>query len=161
MPAFRSDWHIVMELKFVLKLDLTTVSQTYWVRFYVLLTVHLGSVHVNNQLNAQFFLKYIYSNSLHVSSTPVFIIRRINCINHLNAELNPICHLLSLLGAHLIFHVSRIRVNTTSGICNLCRWPSSVQVWRLDGHLHRVTYTRYRIRTIDSPDDEYRGARNM
>jgi len=28
----------------------------------------------------------------------------------LKAELNPICHLLTLLGAHLIFHVSRIRV---------------------------------------------------
>jgi hypothetical protein len=31
-------------------------------------------------------------------------------INPLNAELNPICHLLALLGAHRIFHVSRIRV---------------------------------------------------
>ena len=31
-------------------------------------------------------------------------------INPLNAELNPICHLLSLLGAHHILHVSRIRV---------------------------------------------------
>jgi len=28
----------------------------------------------------------------------------------LNAELNPICHLLAVLGAHHIFHVSRIRV---------------------------------------------------
>jgi len=31
----------------------------------------------------------------------------------------------------------------------------------LDGHLHRMTYTRCRINTIDSPDDEHRGARNM
>jgi len=31
-------------------------------------------------------------------------------INPLNAKLNPICYLLALLGAHLIFHVSRIRV---------------------------------------------------
>jgi len=30
----------------------------------------------------------------------------------LNAELNPICHLLALLGAHVIFHVSTIRVKT-------------------------------------------------
>ena len=30
--------------------------------------------------------------------------------NPLNAELNPICHMLALLGAHHIFHVSRIRV---------------------------------------------------
>ena len=32
-------------------------------------------------------------------------------LNPLNAELNPICHLLALLGAHHILHVSRIRVN--------------------------------------------------
>jgi hypothetical protein len=31
-------------------------------------------------------------------------------INPLKAELNPICHLLALLGAHHILHVSRIRV---------------------------------------------------
>jgi len=30
--------------------------------------------------------------------------------NPLNAEINPICHLLALLGAHHILHVSRIRV---------------------------------------------------
>jgi hypothetical protein len=33
-----------------------------------------------------------------------------NMINSLNAELNSICHLLALLGAHPILHVSRIRV---------------------------------------------------
>jgi len=33
-------------------------------------------------------------------------------INPLNAELNLMCHMLSLLGAHPILHVSRIRVNT-------------------------------------------------
>jgi len=31
--------------------------------------------------------------------------------NPLNAELNPICYLLALLGAHHFLHVSRIRVN--------------------------------------------------
>jgi hypothetical protein len=30
--------------------------------------------------------------------------------NPLNAELNTISHLLALLGAHHIFHISRIRV---------------------------------------------------
>jgi hypothetical protein len=38
-------------------------------------------------------------------------------INPLNAELNPICHLLALLGAHHILHVSRIRVKNP--ICHL------------------------------------------
>jgi len=31
-------------------------------------------------------------------------------INPLNADLNPIYHLLALLGVHHIFHVSRVRV---------------------------------------------------
>ena len=42
-------------------------------------------------------------------------------LNHLNAELNPICHLLALLEAHHILHVSRIAVNrfllSTTAIC--------------------------------------------
>jgi len=33
-----------------------------------------------------------------------------NELNPLNAKLYPICHLLTLLGAHHILHVSRIRV---------------------------------------------------
>ena len=32
--------------------------------------------------------------------------------NLLNAELNPICYLLALLGAHHFLHVSRIRVKS-------------------------------------------------
>jgi len=35
-------------------------------------------------------------------------------LSPLNAELNPICHSLVLLGAHPILHISRIRVNPTS-----------------------------------------------
>jgi hypothetical protein len=35
-------------------------------------------------------------------------------VDPLNAELKPICHLLVLLGAHHILHVSRIRVNSTN-----------------------------------------------
>jgi len=34
----------------------------------------------------------------------------------LNAELNPICQLLALLGIHHIFHVSRIRVKVEMNI---------------------------------------------
>jgi len=32
-------------------------------------------------------------------------------LNTLNAEVNPISHLLALLGAHPILHITRIRVN--------------------------------------------------
>jgi len=43
------------------------------------------------------------------SGTPVLYIGR-TVLNPLKAELNPICHPLALLGAHGIFHISRIRV---------------------------------------------------
>ena len=33
-------------------------------------------------------------------------------VNPLNPELNPICYLLALLGAHHFFHISRIRVKS-------------------------------------------------
>ena len=36
----------------------------------------------------------------------------LHAINPLNAELNPICYLLALLGAHHFLHVRRIRVKT-------------------------------------------------
>jgi hypothetical protein len=38
--------------------------------------------------------------------------------NPLNAELDPICHLLALLGVHYFLHVSRIRVKIR-GMVNL------------------------------------------
>jgi len=42
-------------------------------------------------------------------------------INPSNAELNLICHLLALLGAHHILHVRRIRVNLVKIFFLLCR----------------------------------------
>jgi len=53
-------------------------------------------------------LKYKYCIILH----GIFFILELMMINPLNAKLNPICHLLALLGAHHILHVSRIRVNS-------------------------------------------------
>jgi hypothetical protein len=38
-------------------------------------------------------------------------------INPLKVKLNPICHLLALLEAHPIFHVSRIRVKRIMEYC--------------------------------------------
>ena len=56
--------------------------------YYVLLTVHLGIIFVNNQLDAQFFFVYVYVYSLHVWGSHVPIIRRINCIN----TTSGVCH---------------------------------------------------------------------
>jgi len=49
-------------------------------------------------------------------------------LNPLNAELNPICHLLALLWAHTILHVSRINVN-------LSRHQLKMVVAILTGHV--------------------------
>jgi len=43
----------------------------------------------------------------------------------------------------------------------VCRFGWNMQTCTMDGHLHSVTYTTCRITTIDSPDDEDSGARNM
>jgi hypothetical protein len=42
---------------------------------------------------------------------------RFTSFNPLNAELNPICHLLALLEAHHILHISRVRVNVYGPDC--------------------------------------------
>jgi len=42
-----------------------------------------------------------------------------------------------------------------------CAGLGGPQTRILDCHLHRVTYIRCRIDTIDSPDDEHMSARNM
>jgi len=49
--------------------------------------------------------------------------------NPLNAKLNPVYHLLALLGAHLILHVSRIRVKYEGSKTQLgnCKRPSGIE----------------------------------
>jgi len=53
--------------------------------------------------------------------------------NPLNAELNPICQLLALLGAHHILHVSRIRVSCSYKKCrtNIAGLPSRINCYRI------------------------------
>jgi hypothetical protein len=41
-------------------------------------------------------------------------------INPLKAELNPICHLLALLGAHHILHISGLRVKYRLDVVSRC-----------------------------------------
>jgi len=55
---------------------------------YVLLTVNLVIIIVNNQLDAQFFSIYVNFYSVHVSDSHVSIIRWISCIN----TTSGICH---------------------------------------------------------------------
>ena len=57
--------------------------------------------------------------------------------NPLNAELNSICRLLTLLGAHHILHISRIRVKRDS------------QAVRFSGHLQCCGEVRDRFSSIE------------
>jgi len=49
-------------------------------------------------------------------------------INPLNAELNPICHLLALLGAHHILHVSRIRVKVNGMRMQMLKFADDIAI---------------------------------
>ena len=63
-------------------------------------------------------------------------------INHLNAELKPICHLLALLGAHHILHVSRIRVKVSQvfGVQIFCTSVKQVDLqWVILQHKEIIT----------------------
>ena len=81
------------------------------VEFYVLLTVHLGSVLVNNEPDAQFFLLIYLFQFSNVSSTPVLIIRRINCINLLKTT-RYVMH-------HQFFNIQQLYVLPTLYLCVL------------------------------------------
>ena len=48
--------------------------------------------------------------------------------NPLNAELNPICHLQELLGAHHIFHISALRVKRIIHYKIEAYWNSLLEV---------------------------------
>jgi len=62
-------------------------------------------------------LKTIQKNCSALFSYSFICLKKILTIRYFNplkADLNPICHLLALLGAHHILHVSRIRVKLLS-----------------------------------------------
>ena len=90
-----------------------------WDGLYVSLTVHVGVILVNNQLDPPFFNVFIYFTSLHVSSNPVLIIRRIE------------------LYQYIIWYMS-----LSVGDCLVCQ--SGIPGSRL----HRVIYTRWCIDTF-------------
>ena len=71
------------------------------------------------------FLYFMYNKNIMIIGTVTEICSsqpRLDChcfwhiyterINPLNAELNPICHLLALLGGAIIVVISRLRVNS-------------------------------------------------
>jgi len=72
----------------------------------VVISIKIKSVSVQTPLKTVYYIELHVSIYIRSSSGSRLV------FNPLNAELNPIFHLLALLGAHHIFYVSRIRVNT-------------------------------------------------
>ena len=67
----------------------------------------MGVVHFKSTfLNSCLKMKHDYT----LTDPIIFTLYCADNVNHLNAELNPICYLLALLGTHHFLHVSRIRV---------------------------------------------------
>jgi hypothetical protein len=69
--------------------------------------------------------KYIYHISIYYTSNNCSHWNSKEKLNPLNPELNPICHLLALLGAHHCLHVSRIRVK----LLTFRRLMSYIYIW--------------------------------
>jgi hypothetical protein len=63
--------------------------------------------------------------------------------NPLNAELNPICHLLALLGAHHNFHVSGLRVKAVEFHFRVFSFICYVHLYFLDFTFSSVSHTLY------------------
>ena len=58
---------------------------------------------------------------IHILHTGCAEIKKSNAgAKGLNAELNPICHLLAVLGGHHIFHVSSLRVKVVNYGTSVC-----------------------------------------
>jgi len=94
--------------------------------------VHLITVFVNNQHDAQSFFLFLFIPIL-------YMFRATKCSSSGQ----------SVVSIRPLVYVT------------VCRWTSYIQTCIPHGHLHKVTYTRGRIDTVDSPDYERLVARNM
>ena len=97
--------------------DMLSASNLLWpvwkhahvfIRYSVSVYLHLGFF---DKIRKKLLLEYLLVHSTWHGDTRFQLQFECHCINLLNAQLNPICHLLPLLGAHHILYVSRVRVN--------------------------------------------------
>ena len=70
------------------------------------------------------------------------------CFNPSNAQLNPISHLLALLGAHHILHVSRVRVKEHFNPLNAQLNPICHLLALLGAH-HILHVSRSRVKFLN------------
>jgi hypothetical protein len=73
----------------------------------------MGNLCCAREHSVQFSVQFFYTVKLHsLIVRGTLYTNKLWFFNPLNAELNPICHLLALLGGATIVVVSRLRVNT-------------------------------------------------
>jgi hypothetical protein len=85
----------------------------------------------------------LVGNTVSLGSTSN-ITQGVCCVfNPLNAELNSICHLLALLGAHPILHVSRIRVNMVTRLEQLSKEEVPVAIFLFFLHARHALQLRF------------------
>jgi hypothetical protein len=73
-------------------------------------SIHKGTQYeaLEHQVKHKTSVTFYAFMSFYVTQSVIWLIA--DLLNPLNVQLNPICHLLALLGAHHILHVNRIRV---------------------------------------------------
>ena len=81
--------------------------------------MHLGIILINNQRDAQFFFVYVYFDTLHVLSNPVFIIIEQRCANHQENQLYQ----------YDIWHMSLY----VGDICQMSYWYNWFPWWWVRG----------------------------
>jgi len=118
-----------------------SVTSLLFVNLLVVLQVHDGRKYEHNFLHEQTHKKKKNNhNDSTISNmdntTPIHY--SLQSFNHLNSELNPMCCLLALLGAHHFLHISRIRVKLNP-ICYLLA---------LLGAHHFLHVSRIRVKSL-------------
>jgi len=98
-----------MALTILLSHSSSSSSPTYstFILYFFMFSYFLAYFHL--LFSSLFFLPCFLLWSCYVTFSTFLIYSSV--FNPLNAELNPICPLLSLFGAHHILHISRLRVN--------------------------------------------------
>jgi hypothetical protein len=74
----------------------------------------------------------------------------LSVFNPLNAELNPICHLLALVAAHHILHFSRVRVKSVNA--DLSIPEKSRRYWKAERRgsffIHAIFYSDSSVQNL-------------
>ena len=102
-------------LHYLIKYAILGENNIEWKYVLILSTIFVCYISHFQKISAR------YQKCTQVFNYPLFL----SYFNPLNPELNPICYLLALLGAHHFFHVSRIRVKSLT----FRRLMSYIYIW--------------------------------